>query len=351
MLLCTYNDFISQNDATNGLLESLSSARKRFIDSNKISNDVFVELLNADPTKQKKYIEKLCAFYLEIADVNELSRLIQIYDTLATRKIIKKTDINQFKNFFMFKTEIDTNQDKQTKTQSQRNVKNNDADVIVDDDDFFIVSPKTHGAACFYGYGTKWCISMKDNDWHWAMYAKKLIKFYFILNKKLSDKNSMYKIAVSVYPSGDYECTNAKDEPIDFEDVLDLGIREDIFKTADVSLEMRISTWIKGKYEIDDNGLYNVKGDVKVINFKGEILPIRFDVVSGNFVCSDVGLTSFAGCPNVVGRNFNCSNNAFNSLEYAPSKVRCDFICKDNKFKMSEDDIHKHVKISGKLIM
>lgn len=52
--------------------------------------------------------------------------------------------------------------------------------------------------------------------------------------------------------------------------------------------------------------------------------------VTGNFYCSDLGLTSLEGCPSKIGIDFFVSHNQLTSLEGSPSIIKGCFFCNDN---------------------
>jgi hypothetical protein len=70
-------------------------------------------------------------------------------------------------------------------------------DKIYEDGRFTVVRPKTHAASCFYGSGTKWCISARDAQ-HWDDYERDGAALIFIFDRL---GNSPYKkVALLNYP-------------------------------------------------------------------------------------------------------------------------------------------------------
>ena len=332
-----YGEFLfeSQNrEIFNQILESLNSARNLFLKTQKIPETIFNQLAESDPTSQKKYLEKLCKFYLENPNLDELKELIEIFDTLVTKKQIDKIDINRFKSFDEFKNLVLQNKDKKSKTQIEKEIKISDAEIILNSDDFLIVSPLSHKASCIYGAGTKWCTTDRDSQ-HWDRYTDQFVKFYYILNKNLSESDNNYKIAVAVYLTGEKECYDATDKIIDFKEVLKLGLNKDLFKSENLTYGKLIKKWILGTYEIVDDK-YNVQGNVE-IQYLDKLnlteLPIKFGYVSGYFNCYFNQLTSLKGCPDKVDGNFNCFKNKLISLEGCPKEVGGNFNCYSNKLK------------------
>jgi hypothetical protein len=80
----------------------------------------------------------------------------------------------------------------------------------------------------------------------------------------------------------------------------------------------------------------NYHGDINLFNCKLTSLPLYFNEVDGDFVCSHNQLTSLEGAPEEVRRQFNCSYNQLTSLEGAPRKVGSGFYCNENRLTSLE---------------
>ena len=91
-----------------------------------------------------------------------------------------------------------------------------------------------------------------------------------------------------------------------------------------------MSKLTKAKYVINKDGSVDVYGDVKIPNEMTEI-PIQFGMVSGNFNCSAIEITSIKGAPREVGGVFSCSYTNITSLEGAPREVGGNFWCGDTE--------------------
>ena len=78
--------------------------------------------------------------------------------------------------------------------------------------------------------------------------------------------------------------------------------------------------------EISEDGLVSLVGQA---NMKRKVskLPCRFDVVKGNFFCSDQGLTTLEGAPRVVTEDFSCHHNKLTTLEGGPNSVGGRYTC------------------------
>ena len=63
---------------------------------------------------------------------------------------------------------------------------------------------------------------------------------------------------------------------------------------------------------------------------------INFGKIAGNFVCSELGLTSLKRAPQEVGGDFDCFDNKLTSLKGAPQKVGGGFYCTNNQLTSLE---------------
>jgi len=73
------------------------------------------------------------------------------------------------------------------------------------------------------------------------------------------------------------------------------------------------------KVTINKDNSIDYNGDID-ISFKGlDKMPIKFNIVKGDFDCSNNKLTDLNGVP-IECNNFDCYNNKLRSLEYAPKK-------------------------------
>jgi hypothetical protein len=91
-------------------------------------------------------------------------------------------------------------------------------------------------------------------------------------------------------------------------------------------------------YSINDDLTVDVDGDVDLnnlhyVNLYNKPLtniPVKFNIVLGNFDCSYNELTSLQGAPKEVGGSFYCHSNNLTSLQFAPKEVVGNFYCHRN---------------------
>ena len=85
-----------------------------------------------------------------------------------------------------------------------------DADVIYEDNEMIVVSPKTHKSSCYFGSGTKWCTTASDSG-HYDRYNQDGKLFYFI-SKTKPTSDPTYKVALLKKFDGSETYYNAPDD-------------------------------------------------------------------------------------------------------------------------------------------
>jgi len=312
------------------LLESLNSAKKKYLETNQVDTSTFDKLKKYDPTPSFKYLEKIIEFYLD-SNPDDLKSLIQSYHNLHGKNQVKTRDINSFKSFEQFKSEVEAS-DTQYLQKTIKKSKSKEADIVFENPKWLVVIPRTTEASCTYGAHTKWCTAGKENNL-FSLYKKREITLYYIITKEKQKDSRYNKMAVAVYNGGQKECFDTFDKSMDFDDVLDLtGIDEEIFKSDPTELsEYEKYGLDESKITHNPDGSIDYDGDVDLRGKNLEKLPFNFRNVSGYFDCSNNNLTSLEGVPKKVGGSFNCSRNNLKTLEGSPKEVGRHFYCLFNK--------------------
>lgn len=100
-------------------------------------------------------------------------------------------------------------------------------------------------------------------------------------------------------------------------------------------------------WKLNDDGSYDVEGDVHLWSKNLVVLPHRFRNVTGHFVCDNNKLTTLEGSPKIVGGGFYCYHNKLISLDGAPTEVGGDFYCDYNSTKFTIEDVKKVCNVKG----
>lgn len=85
-----------------------------------------------------------------------------------------------------------------SKTEIKKQAKKS-SKLIFKNDRFTIIKPESMEASCYYGFGTKWCISATQSENYYKSFADRGIEFYFIMDKLPTEK-VFNKLAVVVHP-------------------------------------------------------------------------------------------------------------------------------------------------------
>lgn len=108
-----------------------------------------------------------------------------------------------------------------------------------------------------------------------------------------------------------------------------------VYKTKE-----EISNWLDAmkvsNYIINDDLTVDVKGDVKLIDKFLTYLPIQFNEVLGDFVCSQNKLITLKGMPKTIKGSFVANNNQLTSLAYFPKHIEEDINLGSNQLTSLE---------------
>jgi len=100
-------------------------------------------------------------------------------------------------------------------------------------------------------------------------------------------------------------------------------------------------------YTINDDYTIDVRGDVYLDEMSLDKIPLKFNIVSGDFLCSFNKLTTLEGSPKSVGEYFYCYYNRLITLKGGPKRVGKDFDCSHNELTTLEGGPEK---VGGKVI-
>ncbi len=216
---------------------------------------VFPAILDRDPTENKKYIEWMARIINKkvlramaspgsgqprsavvafgegvdavTAALNTISRNIGDYHKLAERNLIEK-NIDSFKDLGDWENKIHNARrelEHRNKMKEYEQEAKGSTDVLHDDEDIMIVRPRSEQSSCYYGQGTRWCISATTSRNYFAQYTGEGTGFYFVLFKHLPADDNNKKLAL-VYARGEY------DDPDAVFDVTDEEVDTDAIREA-----------------------------------------------------------------------------------------------------------------------
>ncbi len=90
----------------------------------------------------------------------------------------------------------------------------------------------------------------------------------------------------------------------------------DIKELRKLCKELMITHWVQ-----NDDGSIDVHSDVNLMNRGLDKIPIKFNIVYGEFILTNNNLTSLENVPNKISGNFYASNNKLKNLIGCPKYV------------------------------
>jgi len=157
-----------------------------------------------------------------------------------------KRDINTNKNWGEFSTVVamaaQKKRDKEEKraaSERERTQAGEESTIVADNDYYTMIRPESALASCYYGKGTKWCISATQASNYFDEYTKDGKSFYFVFFSNLSNANPFKKVALVVAMDGNYEeAFNAEDDSLYPREVVDAIIQNLLHEKEDAGALM-----------------------------------------------------------------------------------------------------------------
>ena len=176
----------------------VENARKKYPN---IPDKIFDYYVDNDPSGNQKYLNWVLKTITADWGITQTSHFRQnhseLLDSLTffheNNQAFNKKDINHYKNLTMFFQTIAEVREKVRQKKEEKKAKKQ-RNLVYQDKDWVVISPKSHLASCVYGSGTKWCVTMKDYSHHWDRYSKNAT-FFFIIDKNKDDSDNLYKVA------------------------------------------------------------------------------------------------------------------------------------------------------------
>lgn len=181
---------------------------------NSIDKETFLLIVKTDPTtllddkgevrKIGKYskwmlnLRKKSEKLVKKEDLYKFNEILKSFDKLSRMKVLKEKGLSS--NIFDYKSlpeltkEVLKFDDSETKSNRdiEKEIKNDEAKLIYEDDEFLVIIPETHNAACYYGKGTRWCTAAKDDDSMFNEYTEDGPLYIFISKENPEDKYQLH---------------------------------------------------------------------------------------------------------------------------------------------------------------
>ena len=130
----------------------------------------------------------------------------------------------------------------------QRKQQDKNYDVVYKNKLVTVYHPKSEGASCRLGAGTKWCTAATKGVNHFDSYVKQGVKMYYIIPNRGYERE-IQKYAIAEYPTGIKEYFDSEDEPYDQHE-----FEQDVFEP----LQIDTSGWLKEFSQVEQ-----IKGAVE----------------------------------------------------------------------------------------
>jgi hypothetical protein len=178
-----------------------NEAKRNYLDRGILKKDAFDRFLNEDPTTQKKYVFYMIKEYLRQSDEagNQVSDLslnnldmgilspifsyVTEYNALLGRVPQDKKDIYKlsFDELADLVDGLNASSGDSDKSSLRKKAREG-SDILMDNvDGVSVVAPYNHDAICYYGQGTRWCVSM-DTSTHWVGYYFNQRNTFYIIS-------------------------------------------------------------------------------------------------------------------------------------------------------------------------
>ena len=237
-----------------------------------ISDDEWIKLINLSENlaKNHKYFDWVSKMWsmrdqyptlpeLPIDEyVNRVEILVKSLEKY--KKYLEKTDVYQYSSLWELGSDLE-----KVHRDSSRNIKDYpESETLYEDDEVKLVRPLSHKASCYYGTGTKWCTTTKDDERQWKDYSRQGVLFY-LLHKSLPTSHDWYKIAIHLRWNDSMALYNAKDKILGNDWVDHLNDRPQLMDIMKKSVESSISQMpeLLFNWEAFGSPVFTLDGHVK----------------------------------------------------------------------------------------
>lgn len=180
------------------------------------------ELTTSSNVVKPGYLKWVAQQLVRNEPVDEIINTINEFEKFKAR--LEQKDLYKYQTLGELRGAIEAGG--QSNSQKKKDVKQNldgTYDVLYNDDDYLVVHPHSKEASCYFGQGTKWCVSAAVSENYFNQYASDNIFLYFILSKKIREgQQDMSKIAYAyakALSSSASEIFDAEDQRIFNDDV------------------------------------------------------------------------------------------------------------------------------------
>jgi hypothetical protein len=190
----------------------------------KVTNATFIKMVEFDFTGTHKYLEYMLKSWISRNgygmnhSIAQLFNEVKRFDGLLPYHVTKDIYSQEFNSYPKL---VEMNDKAQIVKDDKTFVREEHANVLYEDDELIMVSPKTHRGSLKYGAGTTWCTASKSNPNTFQNYSKNGCLVYLI-DKTESKTKNFQKIAfynnsghslsgeISIYTQNDNETNESR---------------------------------------------------------------------------------------------------------------------------------------------
>jgi hypothetical protein len=145
---------------------------------------------------QKAIILWILDWYIGFDDIENIPIFVDYLD----RGLIDNKDISTYQTMDDMVLEIGKASTKEMLSKDRKNIM-----IVHDDDEWMFFKPLTYNASVTYGYGTKWCTSMKNESEYFYRYSRQGVLIY-VINKITGKKFGIHSnndVRMGIYDETD----------------------------------------------------------------------------------------------------------------------------------------------------
>ena len=187
-----------------------------------------------------------------------LMPFIQNYHLLKEKNLIKKdiydydpqNEVGEFKNDVA--NGMKEYEGRQEKDKLKQQVKG-EADDLLETEDYSVIRPNTEGASCYYGWGTRWCISARESRNYFAQYSGEGKVFYFVMFRHILNSSDYKKMALVYGKEQGYDTDPEQVFDAADNEVADVGLVEGITENLFYKIINQAPMFEKTREKIKNN--------------------------------------------------------------------------------------------------
>jgi hypothetical protein len=230
-----FESFVDKLDISEKVKERFKRILQQNIkDSNGVElNPNHLELMfEHDPSNRGKYLRWMTDLYknskaeIFMEDLYKVNESLELFEKVKFKLKLEERNILNYSSLNELWSKIKVYKDDKESTLSNKQLKGDtkvdgEYDILFENDNYFLIVPKTHRSACYWGSGSRWCTAHTMNEKTYLGYADKgPLGIIYYKNGNLKN-NVQFHIETSQY-------MDIEDRPIDpeglftqYPDVLD----------------------------------------------------------------------------------------------------------------------------------